>query len=213
MTNPQIRISLCSDRHLNDMVDGEQVRSAAQIVVDRYWSGEAAPSHRMFDVQLLWSDTALYVRYDACQSEPLIVNENPDITKRTDGLWDRDVCEIFVAPDPSRPNRYFEFEVAPTGEWVDVEMEIVNGKRRPRPGYSSRMECSARIEEDRVVMAMRIPWDAFGKRPKAGDVWLGNIFRCVGSGEGRGYLAWRPTETLRPNFHVPEKFGEFHFVE
>ena len=28
----------------------------------------------------------------------------------------------------------------------------------------------------------------------------------------RGYLAWRPTLTKSPNFHVPSKFGNFRFV-
>lgn len=186
---------------------------ASKMLISKYWSGEAAAKGRKFSSRLLWSKTALYVRFDACQSEPLIVSEKPDVTTRTDRLWDRDVCEIFVAPDPSRPNRYFEFEVAPSGEWVDVAMEIVDGERRPESGYSSGMRCSARIEKDRVVMAMRIPWAAFGKRPKTGDVWLGNIFRCVGTGDTRGYLAWRPTYTETPNFHVPEAFGGFVFVD
>jgi hypothetical protein len=58
---------------------------------------------------------------------------------------------------------------------------------------------------------MKVPWTAFGKKPESGDVWLGNLFRQVGSGETRGYLAWSPTMTRTPNFHVPEKFGEFVF--
>jgi hypothetical protein len=32
------------------------------------------------------------------------------------------------------------------------------------------------------------------------------IYRMEGQGE-RQYLAWRPTLTKRPNFHVPERFG------
>ena len=62
-----------------------------------------------------------------------------------------------------------------------------------------------------IVMAIKVPWEAFGARPGIGDVWLGNLFRCVGTGSTRGYLAWQPTETETPNFHVPEKFGEFLF--
>jgi alpha-galactosidase len=58
---------------------------------------------------------------------------------------------------------------------------------------------------------MQIPWEAFSRKPQPGDVWLGNIFRCVGESENRGYLAWRPTMTERPNFHVPEAFGQFVF--
>jgi hypothetical protein len=59
---------------------------------------------------------------------------------------------------------------------------------------------------------MKIPWEAFGKKPSAGDVWVGNIFRCVGAGPDRGYLAWQPTMTETPNFHVTEKFGELKFL-
>ena len=69
------------------------------------------------------------------------------------------------------------------------------------------------VNDGRVVIVMKIPWTAFGKRPEAGDVWLGNILRCVGKGPNRGYLAWSPTFTEQPNFHVPERFGEFRFVK
>ena len=74
------------------------------------------------------------------------------------------------------------------------------------------MEAAAKIEKNRIVMAMKIPWTAFGKKPDLGDVWLGNIFRCVGKDPNRGYLAWQPTLTEKPNFHVPERFGRFTFV-
>jgi Carbohydrate-binding family 9 len=60
-------------------------------------------------------------------------------------------------------------------------------------------------------MAIKIEWKAFGKTPKIGDVWLGNIFRCIGKDPTRGYLAWSPTMTKEASFHVPEKFGEFEF--
>jgi len=188
-------------------------QSASQTVVGTYWSGLTAPAGRHFAARLLWSDTALYVRFDASQSEPPVVNEEPDITNKTIGLWERDVCEIFIAPDASQRNRYFEFEIAPTGEWLDLGIEYASQERMTDWEYDSGMTSAARIEKDKAVMAMQIPWAAFGARPKSGDVWLGNIFRCVGSGETRGYLAWQPTETATPNFHVPEKFGELRFVK
>jgi alpha-galactosidase len=56
-----------------------------------------------------------------------------------------------------------------------------------------------------------VGWEAFGKKPKTGDVWLGNLFRCVGTGISRGYLAWQPTLTDQPNFHVPQVFGSLNF--
>lgn len=187
-------------------------KKAEPIVVKDYWSGVEAPKGRRFAARLLWSKAALYVRFEANQEEPFVVSDKPDLTKKAMNLWDRDVCEIFVAPDIKEPKKYFEFEVAPNGEWLDVALDLTSGTRISNWDYASRMESFARIEPGKVVMAIKIPWSAFGKTPKAGDVWLGNLLRCVGKNPDRGYLAWQPTLTKEPAFHVPEKFGEFRFV-
>jgi hypothetical protein len=42
-------------------------------------------------------------------------------------------------------------------------------------------------------------------------VWRINLFRCVGVGDDR-YLAWQPTYTAEPSFHVPEVFGWLDFL-
>jgi hypothetical protein len=182
-------------------------------LIDKYWAGDKAPNGRHFTAKLLWSNSALYVRFEANQTEPLIISETPKTKTKTLGLWDRDVCEIFVAPDVNEPNKYYEFEIAPNGEWIDLALLQTSGKRETDFEYNSEMQTAAQIEKDKVTMAIKIEWKAFGKTPQVGDVWLGNLYRCVGSGETRGYLAWSPTETEKPNFHVPEKFGEFEFVE
>ena len=186
---------------------------AYHAVLSHHWDGSDAPLGRRATAKLLWSDTALYVRFEATQSEPLVVAEKPDLSKKAMNLWDRDVVEIFVAADKKQPKKYFEFEAAPTGEWLDVALDSTSGKRISDWDYASGMEAAAKIEKDRVIIAMKIPWKALGKTPKDGDVWLGNLLRCVGKDPDRGYLAWSPTMTKTPNYHVPERFGEFHFVE
>jgi hypothetical protein len=187
-------------------------KDAAAVNIDSYWNKKPAPLGRRFAAKLLWSDTHFYVRFEAEQREPLVVSSKPDTSKKTMNLWDRDVCEIFLAPDRKEPRKYFEFEVAPTGEWIDVALDATSGKRVSDWDYASGMEASAAIGKGTVLMAVKIPWKAFGKAPRAGDVWLGNIFRCIGKDPDRGYLAWSPTLTDTPNFHVPERFGEFVFV-
>lgn len=186
--------------------------SAEEVSVISYWSGQTALTKHRFRVWLLWSEEALYVRFYANQRGPLNINEVPDLTKKTVGLWERDVCEIFLAPDRNSRDKYFEFEIAPTGEWLDLAIEIQNSDRSTVWDYDSGMGSSARIEDEKVTMAVKIPWRAFGRTPNVGDIWFGNLFRCVGTGETRSYLAWRPTMTEVPNFHVPSKFGEFEFV-
>jgi alpha-galactosidase len=186
---------------------------AEENFIEKYWSGEAAPVGRHSKAKLLWSNSALYVRFEANQREPLVVSEKPNLKSKTRGLWDRDVCEIFLAPDKNEPRKYFEFEIAPNGEWIELGIVQKPDERIIDWDYVSGMRSKALIEKDKVLMALKVEWKAFGKLPKTGDIWLGNLFRCVGSGEMRGYLAWSPTGTEMPNFHVPERFGEFEFVE
>ena len=186
---------------------------ALDVPIYRYWSGIEAPEGRHASVRLLWSKTAIYVRFVSNQSEPFVVSEKPDSTQKTIGLWDRDVCEIFIAPDPEHANKYFEFEVAPTGEWVDLGIEVLPQARHRDDAYHSGMQSIARVERGSYTVVVRIEWRAFGRTPKAGDTWRGNLFRCVGRDPDRGYLAWQPTLTRQPSFHVPERFGQFLFVK
>lgn len=208
----RIKIPRLDNAFLLSDLKNKSWEKAREILIDKYWSGENASVGRYFTAKLLWSKRALYVRFEANQNEPLIVSEKPNLKTKTRGLWDRDVCEIFVAPDKNEPRKYFEFEIAPNGEWIDLAIRQTAGGRETDFEYNSGMRTAARIGKDKIFMAIKIEWKAFGKKPEIGDVWLGNIFRCVGAGSGRGYLAWSPTETKEPSFHVPEKFGEFEFV-
>ena len=191
--------------------DDRAWRRAKCIELESKWSGAAAAKAHRVQTRLLWCNNGLCAYFEAFQTEELVISRHPNLESKAIGLWERDVCEIFIAPDKNEPRKYFEFEVAPTGEWLDLAIDMTSGERVTDWEYNSGMEAAARIEDGKVTMAMKIPWGAFGQKPKAGDVWLGNIFRCVGKEPDRGYLAWRPTMTEKPNFHVPEAFGRFEF--
>jgi hypothetical protein len=184
-----------------------------KISLNHYWSGDFATTNRHSIVNLLWDEKFFSLRFVCEQGEALSINDNPNLTKKSIGLWDFDVCEIFVAPNLENPARYFEFEVSPTGEWLDLGIYQLIDKRETDWNYESNMKVATKIAENRIIMAMQIPFSAFGKMPKANEKWRGNLFRCVGNGENRGYLAWQPTLTEKPNFHVPERFGWFEFVK
>lgn len=202
---------IASDFSISEL-ESRTWRFAKGVKTETYWNGTLVPVDRRVSARLLWSAKYLYVRFEANQNEPLIVSDRADVKIKTHGLWDRDVCEIFVAPYTTEQQKYFEFEIAPNGEWIDLGIDLTSGTRVTDWDFRSGMESAARIEKDRVIMAIKIPWSAFGKTPKGGDVWRGNLFRCVGRDPDRGYLAWQPTMTPEPNFHVPEKFGEFQFL-
>jgi alpha-galactosidase len=192
-------------------LDHDAWTQADTLHITRYWSGEEAPLARQSEARILWTSRALCVRFVCRQGEPLVINETPQTVQKTLGLWERDVCEIFVAPDGNEPERYFEFEAAPTGEWLDLGIRQLPDKRETDWELRSGMMAAARIENARITIAMSVPWSAFGREPLAGERWRVNLFRCVGAGPDRGYLAWQPTYTERPNFHVPQAFGQLSF--
>jgi len=187
-------------------------RNAQAVKIDLYWSGERAAASRHAEARLLWSDKALHVRFVCQQAEPLIVSDRPQIETKTMGLWDRDVCEIFIAPDPNSVERYFELEAAPTGEWLDVEIHWKPEQRESDWKFESQMTTAAEIEKDRVTIAMRIPWSESIPKPQKGERWRVNLFRCVGRDPDRGYLAWQPTKMSKPGFHLPQVFGWLVFA-
>nr|MBA2340715.1 hypothetical protein [Pyrinomonadaceae bacterium] len=102
----------------------------------------------------------------------------------------------------------------PTGEWLDLEIRQTSQGRETNSDFRSGITVAACIADDRVRMSLCVPWEAFGRAPAvSGEVWRANLFRCVGAGETRGYLAWQPTHTEVPSFHEPQAFGALHFCD
>jgi hypothetical protein len=191
--------------------DQPEWNQAQPIQITRQWSGEEAPASRHAEARVIWTEESLVVRFVCTQSEPLIVSANPQLNQKTIGLWDRDVCEIFIAPDPNTPQHYFEFEAAPTGEWVELGIQVTPAGRETDWEFHSGMSVGTKVSRNQIIIGMRIPWSESLPKPQRGDAWRVNLFRCVGTGNER-YLAWQPTFTPEPCFHVPEVFGRLDFV-
>src|SRR3954470_23214891 len=84
-------------------LDSSVWNSSPPVYIKRYWSGKAAPASRHAEVRLCWNDFHLIARFVCEQHEPLIVSDQPVTNSKTLGLWDRDVCEIFLAPKTTNP--------------------------------------------------------------------------------------------------------------
>src|SRR5262245_20234554 len=190
---PRVNSSLSVDDLLNSNWE-----KASAVAITLLWSGQEALTSRRAVAQVCWSAAALHVRFIGQQSEPLVVNPNPVTDRKTLGLWDRDVCGIFIAPDSTNPLRYFEFEAAPTGEWVDLGILITPAGRETEWDYASGMQTKAIVESNRIVVGMKIPWSDRIPEPSVGDEWRVNLFRCIGPDEATRYLAWQPTRTPEP---------------
>lgn len=211
MTNPTVIA-----HHINQPISPNDFHNdiwqqCHPVHIERYWSGEPAMPSRHAEAQVCWSDEALHVRFIGKQNEPFIVSDNPITDRKTLGLWDRDVCEIFLAPDPAKPWQYFEFEAAPTGEWIDLGIVVRPEGRETDWDFASGFTTAAKLDGGQLFVGMRIPWSEPLPKPATGDTWRVNVFRCVGPETPERYLAWLPTWTPEPNFHVPEVFGILRF--
>jgi alpha-galactosidase len=171
------------------------------------WQGKNPDPDRTTTVRLLWSRECLYLRFD-CRYRNLYMFDTADPNGRRDHLWDRDVAEVFLQPDPSQLRRYSEFEVSPNGMWIDLD--IFPGGRS---ALNSGMQRSVWLDRTnrQWVAELRIPMPSLTRTFDPSARWRANFYRIEGD-EPRTYLAWSPTCTAEPNFHVPEAFGALGFA-
>ncbi len=172
------------------------------------WQGKNADPERETEVRLLWTPEWLFLRFRA-KFSVITVFRDAEPNGRRDQLWDRDVAEVFLQPDPSQLHRYKEFEVSPNGFWIDLD--IAPGEKHDlKSGLRRRVSLNeaAKTWVAELALPMKCLVDRFD--PKA--TWKVNLFRVEGANEPRFYSAWEPTRTPVPNFHVPEAFGELIFV-
>src|ERR1051326_872067 len=165
-------------------------------------------------VASMWTETYVYFAFRS-RYEALNVYEGEDSKVERWGLWDRDVVEVFLNPEPKWVQHYYEFEVAPNNEWVDLE---INKKKEPfnDASWNSGFEHSTRIDAQNHVWAteIRIPIASMKVNSiHAGDQWRVNFFRAAGTGSDdyRKFLAWSSISEGK-TFHVPTRCGILRLV-
>jgi alpha-galactosidase len=172
------------------------------------WQGRNADAERETEVRLLWTPESFFLRFHA-KFRTMTVFPDAEPNGRRDQLWDRDVAEVFLQPDPSQLRRYKEFEVSPNGFWIDLD--IAPGEKHDLKSCLRRrvvLNEAAKTWVAELALPMKCLVDRFN--PAA--TWKVNFYRVEGATEPRFYSAWQPTRTPAPNFHVPEAFGELVFV-
>ncbi len=206
-----------------------RARAAAELSADPdspLWSGAATATivmdctHRRdypglsTQVRGFWTDSDLYLLF-ICPYTSLNVFLPPQNDAPRDKLWDRDVVEMFLGADWDEIRRYREFEIAPTGDWIDLAIDL--RRKSYDQGWRSGWRTAARMDEKAHVWyaAARIPLRSVSSEPvRAGTRWRMNLYRIEGQGpdERRHFLCWQPTCVVNrdPN-HVPEAFGSLVF--
>lgn len=190
-------------------------------LMDRDWSGRSALRDKgpgwnnLTRVCSAWGKDALYFYFE-CWFEELNVKAELGEGGPVDRLWEQDVAEVFLRPKGC--DDYFEIEVSPLGQWLDLH--IIRPRIDVDFQWRSLLEVDIEtdLESKRWRAFLRLPFDSFLRAsslvspPLPGDAWRLNLCRIAGRAPNREFLSWRPTFTREPDFHVPASFGNLIFL-
>lgn len=163
-----------------------------------------------------WTAKFLYLAF-WCPYRELSFYQGEDTAVERWRLWERDVVEAFINPALHLPSHYYEFEVAPNNQWLDLEIDLARGPLH-NPKWNSGFEHATRIDPKAHIWTaeMRIPAVSM----KAGEIgpdldWRANFYRCDGPGDDRGrrMMSWGqlPKRFSGASFHQPDSFGILRF--
>jgi hypothetical protein len=188
------------------------------IVLDRRIdSREPAPALRT-DVRSRWTDKYLYFMA-VCPYENANLRPNPVTNVETHRLWEHDVLEVYIGANFEDITKYYELQVSPQGEYLDMEIDqtvpqIGIGDERL---WESRWEVKSYHEPAKKIWhgEFRIPISAIDSRPvQAGNEFRINVYRLQGPHPAaparRDFIAWQPTGEYHP--HRPLKFGRLKLI-
>jgi len=199
---------------LNTKPESAEWAQAARSSIEKDCSSTAGYRQFKTEVRGFWTDSDLYLLF-ICPYMDLnlflpALGGGPRLK-----LWDRDVVEIFLGDDWDNIRHYREFEIAPTGDWIDLAIDL--DKQNYDSTWRSGWQTAASIDRTTRTWyaAARIPLKAISSHPvTAGTLWRANLYRIEGLGEDpvRHFMCWNPTCVVNrdPN-HVPEQFGTLAF--
>ncbi len=190
---------------------------AEWIQFDHDMSGRTAYPQAQTKVASFWTATSVYFAF-WCKYSTLNTYEGENPAKERWELWNRDVVEVFVNPQPERVNHYYEFEVAPNNQWIDLEIDKDKVPFNDA-AWDSHFDHATQVDPKSHVWTceMRIPIKSItpgGLKIRPDSEWRINFYRADGPGDDtqRRFLAWS-TIPEGQTFHVPTRFGIIRFVK
>jgi len=166
-------------------------------------------------VAATWTAKYVYFAFK-CNYTALNIFEGEDPTKERWELWTRDVAEVFINPEPERVNHYYEFEVAPNNQWIDLEIDKTKTPFNDA-AWDSHFDHATRVDSKAHAWSceMRIPLSSMGVREmRSAAEWRLNFYRADGPGDDsqRRFMSWS-TIPEGKTFHVPTRFGIIKFLK
>ena len=165
--------------------------------------GGKEPAKEQTTLLLMWDDENIYAASDCVEADA------PDVRAvhklRDSFVFRDDSVELFFVPPAERviargdkPNWFYQIIISPIGAVYDAYA----AKTR----WNARIKPKAGVKKGSWQVEVAIPWQDFGGKPKAWEVWRSNF--CRGNrtpgGETQELSSWVPS---RHAFNDPTYFG------
>jgi hypothetical protein len=169
------------------------------------WSGAEAGIRT--SARFAWTKSALYILWELEQAG-INADDSKPVAEERAKLYEEDCVELMIGPHAEDRTKYFEVEVGPLGHFLDISVER-GAKKRQDVGWSSQSKIATKVDRAKkkavIEVEIRAPEIVAALRSGAGLPMA--LYRIEGKAPGRKYLAWSPTRTPKPDFHVPDAFG------
>ena len=177
---------------------------------------EAFPYKPRVTLRIGYNESELFLKYKVReQSVRAVVAEN-------DGnVWEDSCVEMFISPQNNLD--YYNLEMSCVGKrllgYHKVGEEAVRADKnilssiRVLSSLGSKPFSEKQGETEWNITAA-IPFKAFWNdrfSPKSGDKLMANFYKCGDKLTVPHFLSWQRIDAEKPNFHLPQFFGELEF--
>ena len=169
----------------------------------------------MVDFAIAHNGDHLLVHYRVTEKRSIGTMEND-----LDDVYKESCCELFFMKEGD--SLYYNIESncigsilmqCGTGRYDRDVSTAGNLKKIDRWASLGRNAIGKVNEETHWELALVIPLSALWRHSFScldGMTLRANVYNCVGSGDDRQYVTWRPIETDAPDFHRPEFFSRIY---
>ena len=149
------------------------------------------------------------------------------VTREINGpVWEDSCVEFFFAPDTAFPLKYYNLEIncggtplmhynlIPRKDFKKLDYEHIN---KIEIAHSLPKTVDPEILEPVTwTIEYRIPIDILRKYsnvtlPKPGIIWRANFYKIADKTSNPHYLSWSVIKNAKPDFHLPQYFGDIKF--
>jgi len=172
--------------------------------------------------KLAYDDQAIYVIFKVQDQYVRAVAK-----KHQDGVYKDSCVEFFFSPETHSKNGYFNLEMNCSGKMLFHHQLLPRtGSKHISPEDIDQIKVAHSLPDmidpeitkpTTWTVEYRIPFEILKKyhdleAPKSGDIWRANLYKCGDDTSHPHWLTWAPVDFPRPNFHLPEFFGELKFM-